>query len=66
MIETVDLDNNHAVTYLNLLIDKYLEPHEGTRKPQTALSRRQRDAARYFERKCYPSATQGRNYSSNS
>ena len=36
MIEANDLDNNLEVRYLNLLIEEYLEPHEGTREQQTA------------------------------
>ena len=32
MIETDDQNNNHEVTYWNLVIEEYLEPREGTRE----------------------------------
>ena len=63
MIETNDLDNNHKVRYLNLLIEEYLEPCEDTSERQTAQSSKKRDAARYFARKHHPSARQGPKYS---
>ena len=66
MIETNDLDNNHKVRYLNLLIEEYLEPCEGTRERQTAEISRQHDAARYLARRRHPSTRQGAKYSSTS
>ena len=66
MIEPNDLDNNHEVRYLNLLIEEYLEPCEGTGEQQTAKSSRQHDAARYVSRKRHLSTRQSPKYSSNS
>ena len=66
MIETNDSGNNHEVSYLNFLMEEYLEPCEGTREGQTAKSSRQCDTAGYFSRKRHPSARQSPKYSSNS
>ena len=44
VIETNDLNNNHEVTYLNLLIGEYLETREGTRERQAQKRSRHRHA----------------------
>ena len=40
VIETNDLNNNHEVKYLNLLIEEYLETREGIRERWTTQSSR--------------------------